>query len=539
MQVISLNTHGVKREKIARLNADGTLDNSFYMTASLQGNSADSNAYIHKLLVQADGKILVGGNFSTINGKVHSLIARLNADGSVDESMISYLDTIYNNNSSQISAMALQSDGKIIIGIQRDDNNFTGDLFTVCRLNTDGSIDRNFKISPEFSGYYSPNTIVIQADDKIIVGGYFEITSDGITYNNLIRLNSDGSIDKSFMKEGGNSRGADGEVVQIQLLKNGKLLVSGYFEKYNRQEVSSLIRVDAEGTLDKSFAASASLFNPDNIFSYCLVADDAGNVYTGTYGYSSDYTVFNSLVYKLNAFGALDSTYNTGTGANSAIFTMALNTDGKLLIGGSFTAFNGQGRNHIARLAPESVLPLSWLKINAKPINNTSVLVGWSVATETTTSFYTIERSYDGLAYKEAGMVKATGNTGLLLYNFIDNNVTAAGSTTIYYRVKQTSFDGANSYSPVVPVSWQKGESIKVSPNPARDNIWLQISSATDEQTTIRITNSEGKQLMVVSALIPAGSSSRLLPMARYSAGIYYIVVENKKAKQSFKVVKE
>ena len=113
---------GVARSRIARLNADGTLDTAF---------NPNSNAFVLSIAVQADGKILVSGGFNTIGGQPRTIIARLDAVTGLADSFNPNLD----NN---VSAIAVQADGKIL----------AGGLFTsiggqprnhIARLETDGN----------------------------------------------------------------------------------------------------------------------------------------------------------------------------------------------------------------------------------------------------------------------------------------------------------------------------------------------------------------------------------------------------------------
>ena len=134
------------------LNADGTLDTGF--------NPGANNA-VYSLALQADGKILVGGNFTTLGGQSCLYIGRLNANGT--------LDTGFNPGASgSVSSLAVQADGKILVG-----GYFTTLGGQSCshigRLNADGTLDTNF--NPGASSYvYS---LAVQADGKILAGGYF------------------------------------------------------------------------------------------------------------------------------------------------------------------------------------------------------------------------------------------------------------------------------------------------------------------------------------------------------------------------------
>jgi len=169
------------RSPIRRLNPDGSQDYTFLVSAT---GSMD-NTYVYTLLVQGDGKIIVGGYFSKLNGVVRSNIGRLNSDGS--------LDTTFDPDANMgILTAALQADGKIVLG----------GVFTtlgeetrirIGRLNADGSLDTTF--NPGANGYV--RALALQADGKILVGGSFT-TLGGETRYYIARLNPDGTLDASF-----------------------------------------------------------------------------------------------------------------------------------------------------------------------------------------------------------------------------------------------------------------------------------------------------------------------------------------------------
>src|SRR5213075_3405102 len=93
------------RSNVARLNHDGTADTTF------QSGTLGANAVVETMIVQSDGKILIGGGFTSVNGTPRYHIARLNTNGSVDSGFQSPL-----SNGGDVESMALQGDGKLVIG---------------------------------------------------------------------------------------------------------------------------------------------------------------------------------------------------------------------------------------------------------------------------------------------------------------------------------------------------------------------------------------------------------------------------------------
>jgi uncharacterized delta-60 repeat protein len=199
-------------------------------------NSGGSGAssYVSALAIQSDGKIIMGGSFTTYNGTdVPDYIIRLNADGSVD--------TTFNSGGSGASdpvrALAIQSDGKIIVGVVFDSYIcwIVPDLFI--RLNTDGSVDTTFN-----SGGSGANSTVralaIQSNGKVLMGGSFTTYNGTDVPDRVIRLNTDGSVDTTFNSGGS---GANDNVRALAIQSDGRVLVGGNFTTYNGTDVPDCV----------------------------------------------------------------------------------------------------------------------------------------------------------------------------------------------------------------------------------------------------------------------------------------------------------
>ena len=178
------------RNYLARLNTDGTVDASFAPAV---------NYIVNSILVQADGKIVIGGGFTVVGGQTHNYIARLNPiDGSVDAGF-----TVNANNG--VYGMAVQSDGKIVVAGQFTTMNFQPHYF-IARLNSfDGSPDASFTTLGTNDAVF---TTAIQADGKIVIGGAFtsiSIGSNGYGRSHLARLTNTGALDPDFINSGADS----------------------------------------------------------------------------------------------------------------------------------------------------------------------------------------------------------------------------------------------------------------------------------------------------------------------------------------------
>ncbi len=324
--------NGTERGRIARLNEDGSIDLSF-------DPGTGANSYIQALALQADGKVIIGGEFNVYNGTIIGRIARLNSNGSLDTSFDPGLGA-----NGTIEALALQPDGKVIIGGAFTSYNGTA-RSRIARLNADGSLDTSF--DPGTGTSSTVFAIAIQPDGKVLIGGIF-ITFNGVSRNFLARLNSNGSLDTSF----DTGTGPTSTVQSIALQADGKLIIGGSFSNYNGTGRARIARVNADGTLDTSFdpAAGAS----STVFSIALQPDGKINV-------GGSFTTFNGIsrnrIARLNADGSHDRTFDPGTGAttpsaplSNMVRGLVVQSDWKVLVGGDLTSYNGTGRNRITRI---------------------------------------------------------------------------------------------------------------------------------------------------------------------------------------------
>ena len=292
---------------------------------------------VFSIVVQADDKILVGGNFGSYQGNTRNRIARLNSGGSLDNEF--NIGAGFDKN---VHTLAVQGDGKILVGgsfkayqgITRNN---------IARLNSDGSLDASFDIGTGFNfpGYLSGvRSIVVQEDGKILVGGSFTIYQ-GTTRKYIVRLNSDGSYDTSFNI----GTGLNGTVFSLAVQGDGKILVGGSFTSYQGTARNYIARLNSDGSLDTSFAIGTG-FN-SSVLSIAVQGD--GKILVGGYFTSYQGTTRNRIA-RLNSDGSLDTSFNIGTGFNNDVYTLAVQVDGKILVGGQFISYQGTTRDRILRL---------------------------------------------------------------------------------------------------------------------------------------------------------------------------------------------
>ena len=314
----------------------GNLDTSFDV-------GTGANGIVYASAVQNDGKIIIGGGFSTYNGIARSRIARLNSDGSLDTSFV--VGGGANNN---VLGISIQTDGKIIIVGQFTNYSGTG-RNRIARLNTDGSLDTSFVVG---SG---ANNIIyaaaIQPDGKILIGGQFT-SYNGTSKNRIARLNTNGTLEAAFNTVGG----AQNIIRTISLQTDGKIIIGGTFTAYSGTGRNRLARLNTNGSLDNTFVVGTGLNS--TVFATSIQSD--GKIIIGGQFATYNGTGRNRIA-RLNIDGSLDLTFVVGTGGNNTVFTTSLQSDGKIIIGGQFTTYNGIGRNRIARVNTDGSLDTSFV----------------------------------------------------------------------------------------------------------------------------------------------------------------------------------
>ena len=329
------NYNGTSLNRIARLNTDGSLDSSFNIGTGFADN-------VKTIVIQPDGKILVGGEFQKYNnGPFRNGIVRLNTDGSQDTSF----GSSFAGFNGDVRTIALQSDGKILIGGGLWKPN--GTAWGLLRLNTDGSVDTLGTGTSGFNG--AVNAIILQPDGKIIVGGKMS-TYNGASVNSIVRLNTNGSVDNTFFINGGFHK----DVATLALQPDGKVLAGGDFTKSFGAPADYIVRLTPNGTLEP-FIIGAS-FSGDNYADVrTLAVQKDGKILVGG-NFTNFKTTRTDGIARLNINGTLDTSFVIGTGfyslpTTSAILsTIVLQDDGKILTGGTFAYYTGISRNNIARL---------------------------------------------------------------------------------------------------------------------------------------------------------------------------------------------
>jgi uncharacterized delta-60 repeat protein len=352
--------------KWGRLNADGSLDSTFNFPSAFQTLAQTTLTPV----LQSDGKVILAGVTNTIAR--HGLV-RFNTDGSHDASLDTGMDPVWIFRSWSISSIIIQSGGKVLFGGHSSIDRGAAPAFVHgtniygSRLNADGSRDQTFTFA-NFYAYFtnigptidpqvyvdpwdSALSVGAQSDGKVIIGGitYATYCDDAggcqtLFFPFLDRAHANGSRDTNFHP----GINVDMGVTDLAVLSNDKILVAGSFSVgSNRYAVA---RLNADGSLDNAFAPFDVLPNATGRgFVSALAVQGDGKVLIGGAFSSVNGTSRNGFA-RINGNGTLDTSFNPGTGTSGEVYAIALQPDGKVLIGGTFTNVNGTTRNRIARL---------------------------------------------------------------------------------------------------------------------------------------------------------------------------------------------
>lgn len=221
--------NGESRPGLVRLTSEGAVDPGF--DAGTGPRFSDGPGFVRRLVLEPDGRVLVGGVFTHFNGVRRQHLARLEADGAVDAGF----DPEATRHSSGFYDLARQPDGRILVV---GHHSWNGERALV-RLEPDGSTDAGFSTE---QSYLYINTVALEPDGHILIGGSFQDPPGGRSVG-LARLNPDGTTDRTFHVGDGFGSGI---AIAIQVLPDGAILVGGNFDTANGLPHAYLTRLNGD-----------------------------------------------------------------------------------------------------------------------------------------------------------------------------------------------------------------------------------------------------------------------------------------------------
>jgi uncharacterized delta-60 repeat protein len=327
---------GVSANYIVRLNTDFSIDDTFDYGTGF-------NAEVNAVAIQSDGKILCGGNFTSYKGTSRNRLVRLNTDGSLDTTFA--IGTGFN---ATIWSIVIQSNGKILVG--GDFTSYSGSVESkIVRLNTNGTIDDTFNTPVVNDIIYDMS---IQTDGKIVAVGAFTQVS-GVSTNRIVRFLTGGTPDGLFVTGG---LSADGYAVVCQ--SDGKIMVGGAFSSVSGSSTPKLVRLLSTGTRDTSFSVGSGFTqNGATTTAFTL---DITPTQNGKYLVSGIFDAYsgasaNAMV-RLNSDGSIDTTFNQGTGLvyDEGGFSMpsTVLSNGNIVVSGLISGYDGVSTGTLVAVDP-------------------------------------------------------------------------------------------------------------------------------------------------------------------------------------------
>ena len=327
--------NGALSPALVRLNANGTTDATFQPA---QAGALD--AYPEQVLQQADGKVIIGGAFTTVQGQPRRALARLLPTGALDASFNAVLPA-----GTTAGGLALQADGNLLALLGGNGSR------TLRRLLPTGAPDPTWQPGTGFGStnvrFFGP--LAIQADGRILVST--SATSyNGSPIGRLVRLLPSGTLDTSFANQTA-APDAERYAYSLQALSNGEVLAAGLAQPYGAAGTApvALAVLASSGTYLP--AAAPAVQRPGRVLDLAQLPN--GQVLAG-----GDFNEINGLaagyVARLNANGTPDATF-VGT-CNGPVHSVVLQPDGKVLLGGRFGYAAGAARAGLARLLASGTL---------------------------------------------------------------------------------------------------------------------------------------------------------------------------------------
>jgi uncharacterized delta-60 repeat protein len=334
--VVVTNTSGAVTSFTASLTvqlpaAPAGVDNSFFMEDG-------PNSSVNAILPLTNGNVVVGGFFTDIGPTNRYGVAQFTASGSHDTNFAPVLG-------SGSSVYALQSDptGSVLVA-----GNSTTPFYSVGRLLSTGARDTNYNAAGNAlmsSPVRTVYTVVRTPEQRVLIAGYFSV------YNNVSRaslalLETNGQLVTNF-----NAQLTSTQLRAVVVQPDGKILIGGQFTKVGATNRFNFARLNADGSYDLSFATNAGVAGSIN----AIALQPDGKVIIGG-DFNNVGGISRNRIARFNSDGTLDLTFAVGTGFNNSVNALAvLPSNGKVIVGGYFTSYNGTNRSYLVRLNTNGV----------------------------------------------------------------------------------------------------------------------------------------------------------------------------------------
>jgi uncharacterized delta-60 repeat protein len=330
---------GSSNPGIVRINDSGSKDTTFNVGAGTVGAAFT--------LTPTGSQYIIGGNFTSYSGSTQNYITRINTDGTRDT--LFNIGAGFNN---VIYGTDVEPNGKVIVaGAFTTYSGSSTNTTRITRLNPNGTQDTSFVTGTGFSGFTAnPSHLSVESDGKIYAGSGFT-TYSGSTVNNFVRINPSGSIDLTFPLQLPASRAGFSTTVRSLFISSSNIYFFGDFTGF-RPNAGGLIRLNTDGTQDLTFYTGNNIASGANPYKILVLNDGKILVMGGSMTPYSGSNLTSPFFFRLNSDGTLDTTFTPGAGPNSNVISAATGSDGKIVLVGLFTSYSGSSVNRIVRINP-------------------------------------------------------------------------------------------------------------------------------------------------------------------------------------------
>ena len=374
-------TYTIGDHGIARYNSDGSLDTTFGVDGKVTTYFGGNSDFATGVTVLPDGKILVAGSGYDRGGSNTNdfSLARYTSDGCLDATFAGdgKVLTNFSSNNDSGQGIAVQSDGRIlVVGTSSTVNGvspYNSDV-ALARYNADGSLDTTFggsgKIATDFGGTDTGMSVALLSDGKIIVVGSTSVVVNGVSNTDFAsaRYNADGSLESN----GHDDLGGNDVARSVAVQSDGKIIMVGDSTLSGNTDFA-IFRSDSAGNeLDTTFGSNGKIITNfgGNDYARSVVVQSDGKILVAGNSITPATGISDFVLARYNKDGTLDTTFDGDGkltmdfgGASDTAFSVKLQTDGKILVAGS-SSIDGSGDFALARLNTNGSLDTTFGVVN-------------------------------------------------------------------------------------------------------------------------------------------------------------------------------
>jgi uncharacterized delta-60 repeat protein len=543
-----------ERFVLVRYTAQGALDNTFGTNGAVWVRSETNNAALgYGMVLQPDGKIVMAG-WNWPNSDLDFCLMRFNSDGSFDNSFgtLGKVTTNLGPGNDEARNLALQPDGKIVVtGLSF---NASGNAdYVVARYTTAGTLDNTFGtggfVRTDINSYDVAESIAINSTTgAITIGGTSNSDYDfngshhsGNGDFTVVRYTSAGVLDNTFGTGGKVTvdmiTGQKDEAHSLAVQPDGKLIVAGTTKSTGNHDVA-LIRLTTAGALDASFGTGGKVFanyvgsnSDDDCRSVALQSD--GKLIIGgsvdAFPNTTGRNPFGFMLMRFTSAGVLDPSFD-GDGKTAVNLSITDNDNGLVVgLNGStiYLAGNsGQPMDFaIAAIQNDVAAPLPLVLSQFYAQKQTSkVVLQWQTTSEEDLKQFVIERSNDGKTYKAIGTVAAAGNSNTKSnYSYADGSPFM--STNNYYRLLMQDVDGNYKYSKTLIIKFdgQLSTNMQVFPSNVKDMLQVQLPNGLNGNVSLQIIDMSGRVIKKNTLASDGNALSTTMDVSTLVNGVYIL----------------